>query len=149
MEYPPFCFGDNGLTLQELWYIARYYRDTTDSVWWLLMAWCLSGTRASPTIMITLSGWCMALKSSSAKCLITVTSIWAWWHLKSPTSRLFTQPFIQAQMEENIKALRHFVSGIHRWLVNSPHKGPVTWKMFPFDDVIMFRHCQWWCQLTS
>ena len=30
-----------------------------------------------------------------------------------------------------------FVWGIHRWLVNSPHKGPVTQKMFPFDDVIM------------
>ena len=30
-----------------------------------------------------------------------------------------------------------FVRGIHRWLVNSPHKWPVTWKMFPFDDVIM------------
>ena len=28
--------------------------------------------------------------------------------------------------------------GIHRWPVNSPHKGPVTRKMFPFDDVIMF-----------
>ena len=27
--------------------------------------------------------------------------------------------------------------GIHRWLVNSPHKGPVTQKMFPFDDVIV------------
>ena len=27
--------------------------------------------------------------------------------------------------------------GIHRWTVNSPHKGPVTRKMFPFDDVIM------------
>ena len=26
---------------------------------------------------------------------------------------------------------------IHRWLVNSPHKGPVTRKVFPFDDVIM------------
>ena len=25
----------------------------------------------------------------------------------------------------------------HRWPVNSPHKGPVTRKMFPFDDVIM------------
>ena len=24
-----------------------------------------------------------------------------------------------------------------RWPVNSPHKGPVTQKMFPFDDVIM------------
>ena len=30
-----------------------------------------------------------------------------------------------------------FVRGIHRSLVNSPHKGPVTRKMLPFDDVIM------------
>ena len=30
-----------------------------------------------------------------------------------------------------------FVRGIHRWPVTSPHKGPVTRKMFPFDDVIM------------
>ena len=33
-----------------------------------------------------------------------------------------------------------FVWGIHRWPVNSPHKWPVTRKMFPFDDVIMFCH---------
>ena len=31
-----------------------------------------------------------------------------------------------------------FVRGIHRGPVNSPHKGLVTRKMFPFDDVIMF-----------
>ena len=30
-----------------------------------------------------------------------------------------------------------FVRGIHRGPVNSPHKWPVTQKMFPFDDVIM------------
>ena len=30
-----------------------------------------------------------------------------------------------------------FVRGIHRWPVDSPHKGPVTRKMLPFDDVIM------------
>ena len=30
-----------------------------------------------------------------------------------------------------------FVRGIHRWPVNSPHKWPVTRKMFHFDDVIM------------
>ena len=30
-----------------------------------------------------------------------------------------------------------FVRGIHRSPVNSPLKGPVTQKMFPFDDVIM------------
>ena len=29
------------------------------------------------------------------------------------------------------------VWGIHRGLVNFPHKWPVTRKMFPFDDVIM------------
>ena len=30
-----------------------------------------------------------------------------------------------------------FARGIHRWSVNSPHKGPVTWRMFPFDGVII------------
>ena len=30
-----------------------------------------------------------------------------------------------------------FVRGIHRWPVNSLHKGSVTREMFPFDDVIM------------
>ena len=31
-----------------------------------------------------------------------------------------------------------FVRVIHRWPVDSPHKGPVMRKMFPFDDVIMW-----------
>ena len=31
-----------------------------------------------------------------------------------------------------------FVREIHRWPVNSPHKRPVTRKMFPFDDVIIW-----------
>ena len=30
-----------------------------------------------------------------------------------------------------------FVRGIHRGPVNSPHKWPITRKIFPFDDVIM------------
>ena len=34
-----------------------------------------------------------------------------------------------------------FVRGMHRGPVNSPHKGPVTRKMFPFDDVIMIFMC--------
>ena len=36
-----------------------------------------------------------------------------------------------------------FVWGIHRWPVNSPHKGAVTRKMFPFDDVIMTDFHTW------
>ena len=36
-------------------------------------------------------------------------SSWAFLkRLKSPASRLFTQPFIQAQMKENLKAPRHW-----------------------------------------
>ena len=30
-----------------------------------------------------------------------------------------------------------FVRGIHRWPVNSPHKWPVRWKIFPSAEVIM------------
>ena len=33
--------------------------------------------------------------------------------------------------------LAQFVWGIHRWPMNSSHKGPVTRKMFPFDDIII------------
>ena len=40
------------------------------------------------------------------------------------------------QRKHQSSASLAFVWGIHRWPVNSPHKGPVTWKMFPFDDVI-------------
>ena len=34
-----------------------------------------------------------------------------------------------------------FVRGIHRWPVNSPHKTPVTRKLIPFDNVIMYIRC--------
>ena len=41
------------------------------------------------------------------------------------------------QRKHQSSASLAFLRGIHRWPVNSPHKGPVTRKMFPFDDVIM------------
>ena len=41
------------------------------------------------------------------------------------------------QRQHQRSASLAFVQGIHRWPVNSPHKWPVTLKMFPFDDVIM------------
>ena len=44
------------------------------------------------------------------------------------------------QRKHQSSASLAFVQGIHRWPVNSPHKWPVTRKMFPLDDVIMFNH---------
>ena len=41
------------------------------------------------------------------------------------------------QRKHQSSASLAFVRGIHRGPVNSPHKWPVTGKMFPFDDVII------------
>ena len=41
------------------------------------------------------------------------------------------------QRKHQSSAWLAFVWGIHREPVNSPHKWPVTRKMFPFDDVIV------------
>ena len=41
------------------------------------------------------------------------------------------------QRKHQSSASLAFVLRIHRWPVNSPHKWPVTRKMFPLDDVIM------------
>ena len=41
------------------------------------------------------------------------------------------------QRKHQSSASLAFARGIHRWPMNSPHKGPVTQKMFPFDEVIM------------
>ena len=47
------------------------------------------------------------------------------------------------QRKHQSSASLAFVRGIHRWSVNSPHKGPNTRKMFPFDDVIMSLSSPW------
>ena len=48
------------------------------------------------------------------------------------------------QRKHQSSASLAFVRGIYRGPVNSPHKGPVTRKMFPFDDVIMVVY---WCAI--
>ena len=45
------------------------------------------------------------------------------------------------QRKHHSPASLAFVWGIYRRPVNSPHKWPVTRKMFPFDDVIMSKCC--------
>ena len=47
------------------------------------------------------------------------------------------------QRKHQSSASLAFVRRIHRRPVNSPHKRPVTRKMFSFDDVIM--NAEFWC----
>ena len=45
-------------------------------------------------------------------------------------------PGVDQRKHQSLASLA-FVRGIHRRPMNSPHKCPVTRKLFPFDDVIM------------
>ena len=71
--------------------------------------------------------WCPLTGSS-----ITLTSLWPRWRLKSPASRLFTQPFIQTQIKKKHRssASLAFVWGIHRnrWIPRT--KGQLRGKCF-------------------
>ena len=72
-----------------------------------------------------------------------------WWHyndviMDAMASQITSLPIINSTVYSRLRSKEHqssaslaFVWGIHHWLVSSPHKGPVTWQMFPFDDVIM------------
>ena len=124
-------FLETKLTWTKYWWILlRFDRNCVEcKVWWFLLMICQhNGLDDLATN-----------KQQAVFKRLTMTSQWARWRLKSPGSRLFTQPLIQTQIKENTKAPRHlpFVRGIQRSPVNSPHKWPVTRKMFPFDDVIM------------
>ena len=67
-----------------------------------------------------------------------MTTEWARWRLKSPASRLF---YLFRRRQKKASMLR--VIGLCEWYspetneFPSPHEGPVTRKMFSFDDVIM------------
>ena len=58
------------------------------------------------------------------------------------TGLTIVYPSVYSQIQRNyqIPASLAFVRGIHRWPVNFPHKEPVIWKMFPFNDVIITRN---------
>ena len=53
------------------------------------------------------------------------------------------------QRKHQSSASLAFVRGLHRWPANSPHKCPVTRKMFQFDDVIMNHQFYSWRHFAS
>ena len=60
--------------------------------------------------------------------------------MRAMASQITSLTFVYSntdQRQHQIAAVLAFVMRIHRWPVNSLHKGPVTRKMFSFDDVVM------------
>ena len=75
------------------------------------------------------------------------------WHysdviMRTMTSQITSLTIVYSTVYSGANQRKHqssaslaFVRGIHLWPMNSPYKGPVTRKMFIFDDVIM----RLWC----
>ena len=70
---------------------------------------------------------------------MSITISLQWRHnLKSPAYELFAQSSAQVHIKENTKATRYLpLWGESNCDGESLHKGPVTRKMFPIDDVII------------
>ena len=62
-------------------------------------------------------------------------------HLDCLLNRLFRKTVCSRKHQSSTSLA--FVRGIHRWPVDSLHKGPVTRKFFPFDDIIMLLSVNW------
>ena len=56
-----------------------------------------------------------------------------------PHDRLLDRLYRRRSKKTSKLCVTGLCAGNYREPVNSPHKWPVTWKMFPFDDVIMLR----------
>ena len=96
-------------------------------------------------------------------CNIEMTSTLARWRLKTPAFWLFTQPFVKAQVKENIKALRHWplvTGGFPTQMASMTENVSIWWRhhvlgqcwkplmqeALPCPDVIletMFTYHQW------
>ena len=73
---------------------------------------------------------------------------WVWHYndviISAMASQIISLTIIYSTVDSGADQRKHqssaslaFVRGIQRWPMKSPHKGPVTRKLFPFDDVIM------------
>ena len=70
-----------------------------------------------------------------------------WCHNDQMASQITSLTIVYSTVYSDADQRKHqssaslaFVWGIHRGPENSPHKWPVTRKIFPFDDVIMIWH---------
>ena len=70
--------------------------------------------------------YCDVIMGSIASLITSLTSVYSTVHSGAD------------QRKHQSSAPLAFVRGIHRKPGNSPHKWPVTRKMFPFDDVIRY-----------
>ena len=111
------------LSSHDKWYfrintLQGYHYDTRNG---LHMTWLYLWTK---------SHYCDVIMGTMASLIISLMSVYSTAHSGADPRK------------HQSSASLAFVRGIHRRSVNSPHKWPVTRKMFPFDDVSMMSSYQ-------
>ena len=115
---------------------SNAFSRTKKCVFWLKIRWiCWCSERnwwKKQNILVVGSGntyhYCDVVMGAMASQITSLTVVY---------STIYLGP---DQWKHQSSASLTYVWGIHRWPVNSPHRGPITRKMFPFDDVIMLSH---------
>ena len=74
--------------------------DIWRQIYWSIMTW-ITRDATKPLTQPKLRDYCYLFSCNCTE--ITMTSYWARWRIKLPASRLFSQPFIQAQIKETSK----------------------------------------------
>ena len=112
---------------------------------------CVDGRMCSAVTIQSEAGWRRCVIVRRPRRLITGQFVWLYcWNehysdvmLGAMTSQITSVSVVcstvcsSAYHSKQSSVTLAFERGIHRSPVDSPHKGSVTWKMFPFDDVIM------------
>ena len=113
--------------------------DIVKLVWWLIVCslWFDNENRTKHKYVLT--SWLIHLHQVVQECSITMNAMAS--QIISLTIVYSTIYSGSDQRKYQSSASLAFVRGIHRWPVNSPHKGPVTRKVLPLDDVIMSTCC--------
>ena len=101
-----------------------------DETWYKPMTTLFAG--AYPSLYVTISHYADVIMTTMASQITSLTVVYSIVYSDADQSK------------HQSSASLVFVWGIHRGPVNSPHKGPVTRKMFPFDDVIMLIQCMYY-----
>ena len=156
-EFPPFCKGHRqslctALTTDKcmsLWLCNKTVKESTPDVRGNVAkradVWCTTRT-ISPSINLSVNSTkhniahCQAMSAAYGEMInhyddVTMSRIAS---LITSLTIVYSTVYSGAdQRKHQSPASLAFVRGIHRGPVNSPHKWPVTRKLFPFDDVIM------------
>ena len=157
-KWRPFCLGLNVLTHSGLNKLANICRLSTamkeisrifinislkispkdpidnKSTLVQVMTWCQTSSKLLPNPVKTQPYIFITKPETLQRCHNESDGISNHWHLSCLLSCLFGR---RSKRASKLRVTGLCVRRSHRWPMNFPHKGPGTWKTFPFDDVVM------------